>query len=359
MPAACDERDEPERALPPAETAAPADAAAPADTAAPAVILGQDGAARRPPRTPPPGVVTLVCPVRGCGAPLARVEGGPGRGLVCPRGHRFDLARSGYCNLLQPQDRRSRRPGDSAAALAARRRLFDRGLGDWLVPHLLAAFDELRLPAGAAVLDVGCGEGFYLGTLARERDVEAHGLDISAAAIDLAARRYPQASWVVANADRSLPYAAGGFDLALSLTSRLHPPELRRVLRPPGPAALAPAAATGAPGTPVDGGGVLLIGVPAADDLVELRAAVLGEGRLRDRLQPAVTALAADFELVRQTTARARLHLDAAAAQDLLASTYRAGRERERRRAAGLAGLDVTASRDLAIFQPHSPPPPA
>jgi len=295
-------------------------------------------------------MVTLICPVRGCGAPLSRAD----RALVCPRGHRFDRARSGYHNLLQPQQRRSRRPGDFAAALAARRRLFERGLGDWLVPHLLAAFDALRLPPGAAVLDVGCGEGFYLGTLARERPIEAHGLDISAPAVDLAARRYPHATWIVANADRALPYAAGSFDLALALTSRLNPAELRRVL--------APAAR--------ESGGSLLLAVPAADDLVELRAAVLGEGRLRDRLQPALATLAADFELVRHVTVRTRLRLDTGAARDLLAATYRGARHRERQRAVGLAGpaapadpgdlaelagiaaIDVTASYDLATLRP-------
>jgi 23S rRNA (guanine745-N1)-methyltransferase len=280
-------------------------------------------------------VVTLVCPVRGCGACLGRAGGG----LACPRGHCFDLARSGYCNLLQPQDRRSRRPGDSAAAVAARRRLFDNGHGDWLAPHLLAAFDALRLPAGAAVLDVGCGEGFYLGALARAREVEAHGLDISAPAVDLAARRYPQAAWVVANADRFLPYAAGSFGLAMSLTSRLNPPELHRVLASPS-AGDVPA--------------YLLVGVPGADDLVELRAAVLGEGRLRDRLQAAIALLAPDFELVRQITARAHLHLDSADLRDLLAATYRAGRERERRRAAELTQIEVTVSRELACFRPRT-----
>jgi 23S rRNA (guanine745-N1)-methyltransferase len=323
-------------------------------------------------------MVTLVCPVRGCGTPLSRDD----RALVCPRGHRFDRARSGYHNLLQPQERRSRRPGDSAAALAARRRLFDRGHGDWLVPHLLAAFDALRLPPGAAVLDVGCGEGFYLGTLARERRIEAHGLDISAPAVDLAARRYPQATWIVGNADRTLPYAAGSFDLALALTSRVNPGELRRVLAPAAPAA--PAVTAAHAGTAVHaatvarhpGGGFLLLAVPAADDLVELRAAVLGEGRLRDRLRPALASLATQFELVRHVTVRTRLRLDAAAARDLLAATYRGGRHRERRRAAGLletaapaaggdmadvaemAPIDVTASRDLATLRP-SPEPPA
>ncbi len=192
------------------------------------------------------------------------------------------------------------------------------------------------------MLDVGCGEGFYLGTIARERAVIAHGLDIAAGAVDLAARRYPQATWVVANADRFLPYAAGSFDLAMSLTAQLSSSELRRVLAEPA----APSAA----------GGCLLVAVPGADDLVELRAAVLGEGRLRDRLQRAVATLAADFELIRQTTARTRLRLDPADLRDLLAATYRGGRRRERPRAAALSALDVTVSRELALFRPRPAP---
>jgi 23S rRNA (guanine745-N1)-methyltransferase len=278
-------------------------------------------------------VVTLVCPVRGCGAPLAREE----RRLCCVRGHSFDLARSGYCNLLQAQDRRSRQPGDSPAAVAARRRLFDRGHGEWLLPHLLAVAEGLDLRPGAAVLDVGCGEGFYLGSLAERRGWEAHGLDISAAAVDLAARRWPRETWVVANADRFLPYAAGSFGLAMCLTARLNPPELRRVLA----------------ATPKPEAAFLLVAVPGADDLVELRAAVLGEGRLRDRLGPAITALAADFELAGQSAVRHRLRLVVEDLRDLLAATYRGARSSQRDRAASLAAMDVTVSRELAWFRPR------
>jgi 23S rRNA (guanine745-N1)-methyltransferase len=257
-----------------------------------------------------------------------------------------------------PQERRSRRPGDSAAALAARRRLFDRGHGGWLMPHLLAAFDALALPPRAAVLDVGCGEGFYLGSLGREREIEAHGLDISAPAVDLAARRYPGATWIIANADRTLPYPDGSFSLALSLTSRLHPSELRRVLAAPTAPAGAQATsagAAGAAGSPTPTGGFLLLAVPAADDLVELRTAVLGEGQLRDRLQPALAALGAGFELVGRATARTRLRLESADLHDLLAATYRGARGRERQRAAALAALDVTMSRELAWLRTRAP----
>jgi 23S rRNA (guanine745-N1)-methyltransferase len=186
------------------------------------------------------------------------------------------------------------------------------------------------------VLEGGGGGGYSVPAVPRGAGAaaaaEAHGLDISTAAVDLAARRYPAATWVVANADRDLPYAAGSFDLALALTARLHPVELRRVLAP---------------------SGCLLIAVPGDDDLVELRAAVLGRGELRDRLQPAVAALAADFELVHRARAAAVLRLPPDGLRDLLAATYRGARERQRPLAAALGDLAVTVSRDLAAFRPR------
>src|SRR5690348_16390140 len=70
------------------------------------------------------GRCMLVCPVRDCRMPLVRED----RRVYCPRGHSFDVARSGYINLLQPQDKRSKQPGDAVAAVAARRRMHDRGV---------------------------------------------------------------------------------------------------------------------------------------------------------------------------------------------------------------------------------------
>src|SRR6266581_4620206 len=64
----------------------------------------------------------LLCPVRNCRMALAREK----RRVLCPRGHSFDIARSGYINLLQPQDRRAKSPGDSAEVVAARRRFLER-----------------------------------------------------------------------------------------------------------------------------------------------------------------------------------------------------------------------------------------
>jgi 23S rRNA (guanine745-N1)-methyltransferase len=270
--------------------------------------------------------VTLICPVRQCGVPLERKE----KVLACTRGHSFDIARAGYCNLLQPQDKRSRLPGDSRQVVEARRRFLDAGHGEPLLQALLEEIDALSLPSGAAVLDVGCGEGTYLGGIARRRDIEAHGVDLSTAAVDLAARRHPGPTWIVANADRFLPYAPGSFHLILSLDARLHPTEFRRVLTPEGR---------------------LLVAVPGPDDLIELRTAVLGEGVWKDRMERAAERLSPYFEIENRRSIRRTLRLGPDAARDALAATYRGARASRRERIEDLAAVEVTLSHDLACFR--------
>src|ERR1700737_3545321 len=161
----------------------------------------------------------LLCPVRNCRMALVREE----RRVLCPRGHSFDVARSGYINLLQPQERRSKQPGDTAAAVRPRRRFHDRGATE---PFLNAIGEMVAPSAGDVVLDAGCGDGFYLGGLARQTGFDAHGVDISIPAVDAAARRYPEHEWIVANADRVLPYADRSFSIDLSITARMNSGQL-------------------------------------------------------------------------------------------------------------------------------------
>jgi 23S rRNA (guanine745-N1)-methyltransferase len=242
----------------------------------------------------------LVCSVRTCHLPLAIDD----RRAVCPRGHTFDVARSGYINVLQPQERRSRNPGDSAEAVAARRRFLDRGHAEPLLRAIRAMLPDVR-----EILDAGCGEGYYLGSIGR-----GCGIDISAAAIDLAARRYPQCQWIVANADRFIPYADASYDLVLSITGRMNAPEFRRVLR---------------------GDGFLLVALAAPDDLTELR------GRGRDRVARTVATFG-EFELVRRERVMTVAELNAREAADILRATYRPRQVSPQR---------VTLSLDLLLFR--------
>jgi len=273
-----------------------------------------------------PASPVLRCTVRGCGGPLERDE----RAARCPRGHSFDRAQSGYWNLLQPQDRRSSEPGDSAAAAQARRRLTDAGHLAPLFAAIGELLDEAGVGAGDSLLDVGCGEGSLLAELGPRRRLVAHGVDLSRPSIELAARLWPEATWVIANADRALPYADASFDGLLSITSRLQPEEFRRVLAP---------------------SGALILAVPGADDLVELREALQGRGELRPRLEGALSTFAALFDCTQQRRSLAwRLELDRAGLEDLLASSYRGARATERTRFATLERSTVTMSRDLALL---------
>ena len=253
----------------------------------------------------------LICPVRECGLELRKEL----RRVFCPRGHSFDFARSGYLNLLQPQDRRSREPGDTTSALAARRRLHDRGV---TAPMLRAVAEMLCATSVDSVLEAGCGDGMYLGSLAEGSGCEGHGVDISAAAVDAAARRYPRCEWVVANADRSLPYSAGSFSIVLSITARMNAAEFRRVLR---------------------NDGRLLVGVPAPDDLVELR------GAGRDRVARTIETFSREFALVGQKRATNTVELDAAGVEDVLHAIYRP------MRAQPVEAGRVTFSLDLLLFR--------
>ena len=87
--------------------------------------------------------------------------------------------------------------------------------------------EMLALKSSDTVLDAGCGEGFYLGSLAQRHGFQGHGLDISIPAIEAAAKRYPHCEWVVGNADRFLPYEDTSFTHVLSITGRRNAAEFR------------------------------------------------------------------------------------------------------------------------------------
>lgn len=234
--------------------------------------------------------------------------------MYCANGHSFDVARSGYINLLQPQDRRSKEPGDAAAAVAARRRLHERGV----TKPLLDALSTIVSPSPRdVVLDAGCGDGFCLGELARAAGFKGHGIDISIPAINTAARLYPEQEWVVANADRFIPYADGSFSIILSITARMNAEEFRRVLRPDGR---------------------LLVAIPSPRDLIELR----GVGR--DRVARTVETFAPEFVLEEQRSVEAVADLDEAGVQDILKAIYRPMRSK------AIDAMRVTFGLDLLLF---------
>ena len=268
----------------------------------------------------------LSCTVRGCALPLRRRD----RSWVCDAGHSFDIARRGYVNLLQPQDRRSRVAGDSKAAIDARAALLDAGVGRTLLDALVARVAVLDLGDAPVVVDLGCGSGEGLAAIAGQRPGTGIGIDLSTAAAEQAARRFPDLTWVVANADRRLPLLDASVDLVVSIHGRRNPGETARVLRP---------------------GGHLLIAVPAADDLIELRELVQGQRVEQDRAEAVLAEQGPRFELIARSVTRETVELERTSLLDLLRGTYRGVRRAAADRAAALERMSVTMASDVFVLR--------
>jgi 23S rRNA (guanine745-N1)-methyltransferase len=278
------------------------------------------------PHPTPMANLPLACSVRDCGLALERRD----RALVCSAGHSFDIARSGYVNVLQPQDRRSTRAGDSKAAVEARAALERAGLGRHLVGAVIEKIVELGVRPNAVTVDLGSGSGEMLGRLSAARSIAAIGIDLSVAAIEYSARRFPSVTWVVANADRRLPLLDGSVDVVLSIHGRRNPSECARVLTP---------------------AGILFVVVPAADDLIELRAFVQGQAIERDRVDTMLRAHEMHFQLAHRVAVRERVTVDRGALGDLLRGTYRGARYKLSDRVEGLPQMEVTLSAEICVLE--------
>jgi 23S rRNA (guanine745-N1)-methyltransferase len=270
--------------------------------------------------------MTLACSVRNCGLPLIRHE----QTFVCASGHSFDLARSGYLNLLQPQDRRSTAAGDSKLAVHARAALERSGVGLAIIEAVTTEALALGLRENAVVVDLGSGTGEMLGQLSARHSVTAIGIDLSAAAAELASRRFPVLTWIVANADRRLPLQDASVDMVLSIHGRRNPRECARVLTT---------------------NGLLWVALPAPDDLIELRALVQGHGAERERVETMLGEHQMDFELVERLLIRQHLALEREAILNLLRSTYRGARLKFSHRVETIARMEVTLSSTLCLLK--------
>ena len=157
----------------------------------------------------------LSCPIDS--APLKRDE----RSLKCDHGHTYDLAKTGYVNLLPVQNKRSKDPGDSKDMVVARQSFLNQHCYYPVVESILSSWPRNTLVDGVRVLDAGCGEGYYLGEIGkilddRKINIERVGLDISKWAIVAASKRDKNVSWLVGS-NASLPVPDARFDAVLCL----------------------------------------------------------------------------------------------------------------------------------------------
>jgi 23S rRNA (guanine745-N1)-methyltransferase len=269
----------------------------------------------------------LRCTVRGCQEVLELHE----RALVCRGNHHFDQAKQGYWNLLQPQDRKSKNPGDSEDAVMARHRWLQRGHATSLIETLGPWLALTGTEANRRTLDLGCGEGSFGPALFFDEADSYCGIDLSKRAIKLAARGWPDATWVLANADRVLPAADQSVRRVISFFGRRPVSEIHRVLVP---------------------GGICVVAVPGEDDLIELREQVQQAGHRRSRWEAIADEMSdAGLEVVEQKHWHSNVLLQPDAIADALAMTYRAVRHSQKSRLDAVQAMNVTLAADLLLLR--------
>lgn len=174
----------------------------------------------------------LACPLDG--TDLHRHE----NTWQCASGHNFDISSQGYVHLLPVQMKRSRDPGDSKEMVASRRRFLSSGAYD-PIASATSAMILRNAPAGATIrcLDAGCGEGHYLRSVATSSPqgctLALAGLDISKWAIQAAAKRDKQTTWLVGS-NANLPIQSASLDWILCMFGFPVYAEFARVLGPDG-----------------------------------------------------------------------------------------------------------------------------
>jgi len=178
--------------------------------------------------------VLYVCPV--CGGSLQLLQSG--KTYTCQNQHSFDLAKEGYLNLLPVQYKHSKEPGDSKQMMAARREFLEAGFYEPMAKTVAMMINANRIIGqNMRLLDLGCGEGYYSRKIAsycnHHEQIALHGIDIAKFAIAAAAKKQPNARFIVASSNW-LPYTDQYFDFVLRVFAPSDDDELRRVLKSSG-----------------------------------------------------------------------------------------------------------------------------
>lgn len=177
-------------------------------------------------------MIKYKCPV--CGLTLEN----DGKSFVCGSAgrHTFDVAKEGYVNFAVGGKSES---GDSAEMCASRRRFLSKGYYEKFARLLCESVKKYISPEPEAVIDAGCGEGYYLRAM-RSFFPESRlfGVDLAKNAIKLASKSEKQTAgkkneYSVCGIF-SLPFFDNSFDAAISVFAPVGAEESLRVLKKDG-----------------------------------------------------------------------------------------------------------------------------
>lgn len=207
----------------------------------------------------------LICP--NCKSPLFKV----GNSLKCQHNHSFDLAKEGYVNLLLPNEKKTKDPGDDAVMVSSREAFLKKGYYEKLQTEILEIVKKLNCNT---ILDAGCGTGYYI-NLAEYQNLDVIGIDISKHAIKKAAKEKGAASFLVASIF-NLPFQDETIDAVINIFAPKPEKEFLRVLKD---------------------GGVVIEVTPGENHLIELKKAIYSDQTRKNQEKTSFSELALiDFQ---------------------------------------------------------------
>lgn len=141
-------------------------------------------------------------------------------------------------NLHLVEKKKSKNPGDDDQMIKCRQRFLNKGyyktMAEGIVAELGKTATQESLLDQKLLLDIGCGEGYYLNCIRQQYpNMPLAGLDLSKAGVRLTAKRKLGAATSVASAF-DIPLFDNCCDIALSVFSPLCPSETARILKPGG-----------------------------------------------------------------------------------------------------------------------------
>lgn len=213
--------------------------------------------------------VLLLCPV--CKEKL--IKDISNKMYKCNNNHTYDIAKEGYVNLLISNQKRSKNPGDSKEMVLARIDFLSRGYYKLLsdkINEMIAEFLEKNKNNKFNILDLGCGEGYYLTNLKNsldEKNIKAdyYGIDVSKDAVRYASKSNKEIVWAVGN-NFHIPSDDKSIDCILSVFSPIEINECNRVLKD---------------------NGVFVRVLPRTNHLIQLREIIYSEVNLNNKVYQA------------------------------------------------------------------------
>lgn len=152
-----------------------------------------------------------------------------GKTYTCENNHSFDISKDGYVNLLMSQQSSLKRHGDDKLMVRSRRDFLNNGYYKALCDALCDCV-KATVKNDGAIIDVGCGEGYYTDAVSNSFDGKLFGIDISKDALRYASKAIKNAEFSVASAF-SLPFKNESADCLINIFAPSAYEEFYRVLK--------------------------------------------------------------------------------------------------------------------------------